>query len=158
MIIPLKVVILTDTTPWCKLPYPSHPNGCPNFGKKEGGPPSAPSFNDLVEFPCFLVYKQFDLEAQEKKLLAKHPKWSKRQARCCLYWQRGVVQDVMHEAIEFLCEKECTTGDTYEIVKNPEGAGVNLFKTCKIHGLELDRDYLNQKYVYKMVIVGKKKQ
>lgn len=155
MKVQVKEIVSGDTAKWCKLPYPDHPKGCPNFNKREGCPPNAPNFGELIEWPYYLVYYKFDLEAQEKRMLQKHPNWSKRQARCCLYWQRRVIKELLADAWGLLLELEFHTKDSYTVIENPEGAGIDLFKTCKLARIELERDYLNQRFVYKMVVVGK---
>lgn len=168
MIVKLKEIVMGNTAEWCKLPYPDHPDGCPNFGKKKGCPPTAPLATDLITDPYYLVYLYYDLEAQEKRMKEKHPKWSTRQARCCLYWQRTVMKEVMVEAkflIKTLSSEKSLFRMAYGydepqssiILENPEGAGIDLFKTCEQAGIHLERDYLHQRYVYKMVIVGKTK-
>lgn len=156
MKVQLKEIVSGPTAKWCNLPYSDHPKGCPNFGKKDGCPPFAPRWNELIESPFYLVYRKFDLEAQEKRMLEKHPKWSKRQARCCLYWQRHVIRCLSDEAWCDVMDLEYQTGDCYDVIENPEGAGIDMFETCRRVGIELERDYLNQQYVYKMVIIGKK--
>lgn len=153
MIYPLYIIISGDyVAGWCRLPYPGHPKGCPNFGKKEGCPPKAPRYDEVIDPPYYLVWQQFDLAAQEKRMKERHPEWSTRQARCCLYWQRGLMSEIIDEAWAFIY----TEFPDGKILMNPEGALVDLFATCKKHGIYLERDYLNQQYVYKMVIVGKK--
>lgn len=156
MKIQLEEIISANTVEWCKLPYPNHPKGCPNFGKRGGCPPDAPLWQSLVESPYLLVYQRFDLEAQENRMLKKHPNWSTRQARCCLYWQKSVTSSVIAEAQKFVLLDYLFGSKSLYIIKNPEGAGVDLFRTCRLVGIELERDYLNQKYVYKMVLVGRK--
>ena len=156
MKVQLKEVVSADTAKWCRLPYPDHPKGCPNFDKKENCPPFAPLWNWLVEAPYYLVYQRFDLEAQEKKMLAKHPNWSKRQARCCLYWQRKIVKELLNDAEGVRIGLEYDINERFIVIENPEGAGVDLFETCRMAGIQLERDYLHQKYVYKMVIVAKR--
>lgn len=155
MKVQLKEIVSGDTAKWCILPYLDHPKGCPNYNKKKGCPPNTPNFEELIEWPFYLVYKKFDLGVQEKQMLLKHPDWSKRQARCCLYWQRGVVKELIDEAWGFLIELEYHTKNGYTVIENPEGAGIDLFKTCKLANIELERNYLNQSNVYKMVIIGK---
>lgn len=157
MKVQLKEIISTNTAKLCRLPYPDHPKGCPNFGKKQGCPPDTPLWHSLVESPYWLVYQRFDLDAQEKRMLEKHPNWSKRQARCLLYWQKGVYNSVISEAISYMNFLFfLSKGEKHRLISNPEGAGIDLFETCRMAGIKLERDYLNQKHVYKMVLIGKK--
>jgi predicted metal-binding protein len=133
---------------WCKLPYPDHPNGCPNYGKRLICPPQAPLFEDVIVPPFKLVAVRFDLEKWVNDMKEKHPNWSDRQARCCLYWQ-GMVRKHLREA----CEKIVV--DTEEILYVPEAMGVNVFQTCAEVGIKLERN--PRKFVWKIAIIGRKK-
>lgn len=164
VIVQLREIIMGNTWDWCRLPYGENKKGCPNYGKKAGCPPSAPLVMSLIERPYYLVYQRFDLAAQEKRMKEKHPKWTARQARNCRYWQKKLVKELLNEAEGHLINLEYTLGNAWSslrsfvIVENPEGAGVNLFETCRRAGIILERDYLHQQYVYKMVLIGKRKK
>ena len=113
-------------------------------------PPQAPMFYELIEPPYYLVIREFNLEAQEKRMKDRHPEWSRRQARCCLYWQRGFMKRIMQEARQFLWQFP-----EGRILERPEANCVNLFSTCRIHGIKLEPN--PQQVVRKMVMVGKRK-
>lgn len=140
-----KIVTTNCTDKWCKLPYPNHKKGCPNYGKKEC-PPKASFFENIISPPFKLIAVRFDLEEHAKKMKEKHPDWSDKKARCLLYWQKGVDKKLKQE-----CEK---IADNNIILYRPEAHGVNLFATCKNIGLVLEKN--PKKYVWKMAIIGKK--
>jgi predicted metal-binding protein len=74
---------------WCKLPYPNHPKGCPNYNKNPECPPQAPRIEDWLDLnrQHWFIVVEFDLDAFAKRMKEKHPGWSDKQCRCCLYWQ-----------------------------------------------------------------------
>jgi len=147
LVLPLdEVVIDLRARDWCKLPYPNHLRGCPNYGKKAGCPPKAPLFESFVESPFTLVAVGFNLAEWTKKMKDKHPNWSDRQTRCCLYWQ-GKVRKVLRE--------ECNriASDDELILYNPEAMGVHVFKTCELVDVKLERN--PQNIVWKVAIIGK---
>lgn len=135
---------------WCRLPYDGHPKGCPMFGQRSGCPPEAPYFTELVDPPYYLIIKEFDLEAQAERMREHHPDWSEKMCRNSRYWQKGFIKELMAEAQEFLWQFPDGM-----ILNRPEANGINLFETCALHGIELERN--PQKVVRKMVLVGKKK-
>ena len=135
---------------WCLLPYPNHPKGCPNYGKKQICPPFSKPFNEIVEPPFHIVIENFDLEAQAKKMKKRHPEWSDRQCRNLLYWQKGVVKKLKGEAREFIKSQK----DDLVLLEVPEANGVHVFDTCKNVGVVLERE---PKIVRKIMIIGKRK-
>lgn len=136
--------------PWCKLPYPNHPRGCPNYGKKKTCPPNSKSFEDLVRPPFFLVIRPFNLEAHARRMKERHPEWSDRQCRNLLYWQKKVDKELREEATAFIESRD----DDLVLLETPEANGVDVFKTCKNVGIILERN--PRKIVKKIMIVGKK--
>ena len=151
MIVPLKRVIYGEyVRKWCLLPYPGHPHGYPMYGKRTGCPPIAPMLDELVEPPFYLVIREFDLEAQEKQMRARHPEWSRKQCRNPRYWQQGLMRDLIREAEEFAAWNLPKS----MILVRPEAHGVNLFSTCRIHGITIEKD--PQRVVKKMVLIGKR--
>ena len=73
----------------CSKPYPNHPKGCPNFGKKATCPPQIGKFEDLyhIKKPIYVIWNIFDFGSHVEKLRERHPQWTQRQLECCLYWQ-----------------------------------------------------------------------
>lgn len=135
---------------WCKLPYPNHLHGCPNWGMKNICPPKAPLFEKFIKPPFTLVAVKFDLEKHSKNMKEKHSKWTDKQARCVLYWQ-GKLDKQLGE----MCEKVASNISDAIILYKPEANGVNVFKTCRKVGLILERN--PQKIVWKVAIIGTKK-
>jgi len=156
MIIPLDkgdlVINFKAMGPWCRLPYPDHPKGCPNYGKKETCPPFSKPFYALVKPPFYLVIYNFDLEAQVLRMKKRHPEWSERQCRNLLYWQKGVTKKLREEANSFIQTNE----KDLILLKVPESNGVNLFLTCENIGIKLEKN--PQKIVKKMMIIGHRKK
>jgi len=146
-----NIVYIPSTPPnkgdWCKLPYPEHPHGCPNFGRKEGCPPKAKLFSELVNYPMFLIGIRFDLSAHIEQMRQKHPDWSLRQLKCLLYWQ-GHINKVLRQK----CEEIASKHPDYIILYKPEANGINLFATCYKLGIILERS--PQHFVWKIAIVG----
>jgi len=120
---------------YCSRPYPGHPRGCPNFGKKEGCPPAAPRFDRVFDLsrPVFAVVSDFDLSGHVERLKAAHPAWTERQLRCSLYWQ-GTVKKALKAAVaEFL-----RGHPGYAATSCPESMGVNVAETLLSAGLKLE--------------------
>lgn len=133
---------------WCKLPYPNHPHGCPNYDKRIGCPPQVSLFNEVITSPYTLVGIKFNLEKWINRMKDKHPNWSDKQARCCLYWQ-GKVRKVLREKCKEIVK------DEEMILYKPEAMGIHVFRTCASIGIKLEKN--PTKYVWKIAIIGRKK-
>ncbi len=129
-----KLVIDHRARDWCKLPYPDHPKGCPNFGKKSICPPQVATIEEWLEntdelrFACV----SFNLKEHAGRMLERNPHWSQRQARCLLYWQpkvnkalRSLVDTLVHE-------------NGLKITYCPEAMGVNVIKTAQSVGIPIE--------------------
>jgi hypothetical protein len=116
-------------------PYPLHPKGCPNFGKKAGCPPAAPQLPKAFDLsgPCFLIVNVFDFGAHVAKMRAAHPGWSERQVTCCLYWQ-GTARKALEAEIDLF--RMAHPGLTVE--RCPEAMGLNVTATLRAAGLEVE--------------------
>lgn len=136
---------------WCKLPYDGHKSGCPMYGTRSDCPPEALPFDELVQPPYYLIIHEFDLEGQAECMRDLHPNWSDKQCRNPRYWQKGITKKLMAEAQDLLW-----TFPNGRILKRPEANGINLFATCRAHGIRLERN--PQKVVRKMVLIGRKKE
>ncbi|MFC1486940.1 hypothetical protein ACFLRN_04540 [Thermoproteota archaeon] len=136
--------------PWCMLPYPNHPRGCPNYGKKPKCPPFSKTLHELIVSPFYLVVWSFDLDSQANRMKKLHPKWSDKQARCLLYWQGSVRKKLLDEARTFINSKN----DNLVLLEIPEANGVDVFKTCNVVGIPLERK--PKKLVRKVMLIGKK--
>src|SRR3989304_8595156 len=77
---------------YCKLPYRSHPNGCPNFGKHDECPPKVKLFKDIFDAnkDLYFIVEEFNLNEHIKSMKIKYPNWSIYQQKNLLYWQGGV--------------------------------------------------------------------
>lgn len=133
-----RLVTSSMTGEWCKLSYPGHKNGCPNYDRK-GCPPNAKSIDKIIDTSkkMYIVHSEFDLDKHIKNMKQKHSSWSDRQLRNVLYWQgtsrkqlRLRVWDAqfMYIGGEHKVELYC-----------PEAHGVNVYATCALHGLHLDK-------------------
>tara|TARA_Y100000310_G_C20691145_1_gene822294 strand:+ start:1139 stop:1681 length:543 start_codon:yes stop_codon:yes gene_type:complete len=136
---------------WCKLPYPRHPKGCPNYGSEERNlrgiredlqprvvrecPPSDKFLNDIFDFSkdIFVIYNIYEVgkDAEERRLT--HPKlktlgdWYNVR-----YWQNRARRELYDECANFLDQYKGTIVDLC-----PETHGVNLVKVMKTIGIEL---------------------
>ena len=153
-IIPLNVIYIDERSrdgTWCCAPYPNHPKGCPNFGKRDSCPPHAPKYEDIVDdsAPVFAVIVRFDLVKHAQRMLDRHSHWSRKQCRNVLYWQNTVKKKLRNKSYDLQ-----SVLDGYEVLEIPEANGVNVFKTMAKHGLMLKHD---PDIVYKVMLVGNKK-
>ena len=121
----------------------SHPNGCPNYGKKVGCPPDTPSIEALIDVSksVWAIWNIFDFATHCQKLRDKHPKWSKRQIECCLYWQGTARKQLKINIAAFLKQHR-----GYRIISNPEGAGVNVTATMVSIGHKLQWPPITKTY------------
>lgn len=146
----LQILDITEKTKeWCKLPYPDHTNGCPNFGKREDCPPTKIILTNEISEPFYFIGVKFDLEEHAKKMKERNPEWTDRQCRCVLYWQPKVRKVLKDTCENFIKNKNLV------YYTCPEALGLNLFTTCAKHGIKLDHN--PQKIVWKIAIVGKPK-
>lgn len=136
-IVPVKRIIINfSAREWCRLPYPNHPKGCPNYGIADRCPPKAPlvhRYFDLTR-PLYLVHSEFDLLSHIERMREKRPDWSDLQLKCVLYWQnksRKQMIERVSEAVKIL--------RTDRMTACPEAMGVNVFATSYISGLKLER-------------------
>jgi len=144
----LSTIVWTETSNWCVLPYPRHPKGCPNFGKKKGCPPTAKKFWSLIKPPYVLVGVCFNLNEHVERMRGKHPDWSEAQLKCLLYWQGKVDKKLRKLALKVKSQIPNST-----ILYRPEANGVHVFKTAENVGIHLERNPSN--FVWKIAIVGR---
>lgn len=119
----------------CKDSYPNHPKGCPNYNKRHDCPPKVPLIGKVFDLskPIYAIWNVFDFGGHVKRMFDKHPKWSDRQAECCLYWQGTARKHRDKEIKAFLNEK-----GEHLILTTPEACGVNITKTMKNIGIILE--------------------
>ncbi|MCK5017418.1 MAG: hypothetical protein KAS32_10160 [Candidatus Peribacteraceae bacterium] len=134
----------------CCNPYPLHKHGCPNYGEKHGCPPTAlflPQLLDL-EFPVWVIWNVFDFKGYCRKMKHRHPSWSKRQVRNCLYWQPTERKRLR----ETIVKEYLTIHPKHTIVWCPEACGVNVTETMRRIGHHLE--WPPKMKVYQVVLAG----
>lgn len=134
----VKRLVTTDqTNKWCRLPYPGHPKGCPNWGIKKGCPPEDPRILEKrfeLASPLYLVASWFNVEAHARRMKDIHPTWSERQCRCVLYWQ-GTSRAELYARINIA--RRMLDVDMHSTC--PEGLWVNVYATARLAGLKLGK-------------------
>ena len=134
---------------WCRLPYPGHPNGCPNVGNRFDCPPHAPLVGDHFDLQqqMWMVIEPFNLADHQRRMLARHPNWTDRQTRNVLYWQGGVKARLKEAA------RRCAWEYPGSIVTLcPEAMGVNVIATLQRQGVGIKVH--PDEWVYKVALVG----
>ena len=147
----VKPVVDSGMAALCRRPYPLHPKGCPNWGKKAGCPPKCKPIGELLDLkaPVWAIWTQFNLHDHMVRMQEKHPGWSERQLKCCLYWQPRARRNLHDELIRFIMEVHPDA-----IVTTPEASGVNLTETMKQVGVQLE--WPPENWTYQVVLAGKK--
>ena len=136
----------------CTEPYPGHPRGCPNWGKRATCPPRSPllpEFFDLSE-PTFVIWNAFDLATHARRMRDRHPTWSDRQVYCCLYWQPKARKQLREHVRAFAKQHRGMS-----VSPVPEAMGVNVTATMKVAGIELE--WPPRKIACQVAIAGKRK-
>ncbi len=143
-----KLIIDYRARDWCKLPYPLHPNGCPNFNHKSTCPPQICRIEDWTDLhkQMWFVVVPFDIQSHVNRMLSLYPHWSDRQARCVLYWQPKINKQLESET-KLFCAFKSVKSTTC-----PEAMGVNVIKTAK--GLGLPISPRPKEIVYKISLVA----
>lgn len=148
VVLPIKDIVMDlRARKWCKLPYLDHPKGCPNYGRRVICPPQAPIWTNVMEGPYILIGVKFNLQKWIEKMKGRHPHWSDRQCRCCLYWQGKVRKRLREE-----CEKIQKENPRLVVSYVPEAMGVHVFETCYKNGIKLQKN--PQNIVWKIAILG----
>ncbi|MGE5579639.1 MAG: hypothetical protein ACM3WU_06270 [Bacillota bacterium] len=131
----VEPIIQPEVRALCWRPYPGHPRGCPNIGRRETCPPTAPLFSDAFDLsqPVYAILTEFDLGAHVARMKEKHPNWSDAQLRCCLYWQSRARASQKAAVRAFLCDHP-----GYQVTTVPEAMGVNVTETLKAAGIQLE--------------------
>ena len=146
------IVIDSSVRGLCSRPYPNHPKGCPNFGKRITCPPRCPNFHDYYDISkgFWIVWIEFDFAAHRRRMKKKHPNWSQRQKECCLYWQ-GTANKMLREAVADVEYYLKGTGN-WKTTYCPEAMGVNVTATMK--NLDVELEWPPQNIVRKVAIIG----
>jgi hypothetical protein len=135
----------------CVRPYPNHPKGCPNFGKKKNCPP-CPPIHQVIDLNqnIYAIYNVFNFGEHVRKMQQKHPNWTRRQLECCLYWQPKARKQLKIILNEFLHEHK-----DYFVVVCPEACGVNLTDTMALVGINLE--WPPKSKTYQIILAGIRK-
>ncbi len=130
---------------WCRLPYPDHPDGCPNWGTTGSCPPYAPLAQDFFSLTRhhWLVAVRFNLEGHSCN--ERHPGW--KGLECCSDWQHTVREELSYAVDVFRKHRP----GTY-VHYCPEAMGVDVFHTLGTFGIPIERN--PEKWVYKVALVG----
>lgn len=133
----------------CIKPYKGHTHGCPNFNIKKRCPPNVCLFENHFDMdkPFYAIINVFDLEAHVDRMRQRHPNWSARQLRNCLYWQLTARKNLKKAIFEFLKQNK-----GYSITVCPEGEGVNVFKTLK--NVDIEMQWPPDTIAYQVAIAG----
>lgn len=137
----------------CVAEYPGHPKGCPNYGKKKGCPPNVPVFDKIYDLsqPVYAIYNRFDIGTHMARMRAKHPDWSERQVRCCLYWQNGArIENDKHIALFLQSHLD------YETETCPEAMGVDVTATMERSAIILE--WPPRVFAYQIALAAKLKE
>jgi len=128
-----KLVVDYEARKWCVLPYPDHPKGCPNFGKKPICPPQVEYIEDWLKDTgeLRLVCVSFNLNEHAERMIERNPHWSQRQARCLLYWQPKVNKALISLVSTLVHE------NGLKITYCPEAMGVDVIKTAQSVGIPI---------------------
>lgn len=119
---------------WCKLPYPGHPKGCPNYGLKSHCPPQAPKIEDWLDLtkPHWFVVVDFNLKEFARQLRHKNPDLTDRQTRCVLYWQGKVRKMLKDDIAKFQYHHP---GTVFTLL--PEAMGIHVITTARRVGIPI---------------------
>lgn len=120
----------------CVSEYHGHRRGCPNYGKKEGCPPRQAWLHDvfLLSEPCYFVINVFRFGEHVKRMRDRHPDWSDKQLRNCLYWQGGARKELRRRTDKAL--RRLPNG--YASNMCPEAMGIDVTRTCAELGMHLE--------------------
>ena len=135
----------------CTRFYKNHKRGCPNYGKKPDCPPIVPMFDEIFDIskPVYAIFSAYDLESHVNKMEERHPNWSEAQLLNVLYWQGTARKQLKSCIFEF--NKEFKKKGYYS-TNSPEAMGVDVTKTLKNAGINLE--WPARKKVYKIAMAG----
>lgn len=131
----------------CCKPYPDHPFGCPNFGKKDGCPPDGNNFLENFENTAGLVAIGFNLSEWIDIRRQEQPSWTDKALGNLRHWQPHVRSNLK----KLLSEVNI---NGYEPIFTPEAMGVNVTDTCKNANINLEWPPKN--WVYQIALIGRR--
>jgi hypothetical protein len=140
----------------CRRPYPGHPRGCPNLGKKQGCP-KVPLLGEVLDGEKLLwaAWNCFLFGEHVARLREKHPKWSKRQLECCLYWQ-GTARKQLEMVLEIALMKFPAPVKDTLVLRCPEAHGVDVTTTMLSLGVKLEWPPVTVAYQVALIGVAKR--
>jgi len=155
MIEVVKPVIDYRVRELCQRPYYGHPKGCPNYGRKKGCPPSAAYYDVIYDLnqPVYAVINKFDLHSHVKTMKERHPEWTDRQLRNCLYWQPKARKTLKNFIGDFMSLRH--PFDSYGVEECPEAMGVDLIKTMR--QLRIQLIFPVRDTAYQIALIGTRK-
>ncbi len=150
----VEVVLDPSMRNLCYKPYYNHPKGCPNYGKRSGCPPAAPLINEVLDLsqPVWAAWVKFNLAKHRERMRGKHPKWSRRQLDCCLYWQGTLMKGLRREVTYFINAQTYLDYGILEAIYYPEAMGVNV--TATLEGIGVTLEWPPEKIVHKVALIG----
>jgi len=131
----------------CRKSYSGHSKGCPNYNNRPSCPPVALRWDKLIKPPIYAIWNIFPFGQHVDKMRTKHPLWSERQARCCLYWQGTARKQLREKVTRFLIDYP-----NLKILWCPEANWVNVTETMQSIGIKLE--WPPVKYAYQIVLAG----
>lgn len=142
-------IIRPEVRALCRRPYAGHPKGCPNWKRRATCPPRALLLGQVLDLsqPVYCVFNRFRLATHVRKMRAKHPEWSERQLRCCLYWQGTARKQLRAKVDRFLSENPGLSP-----VYTPEACGVDVTATMAAIGVQLEWPPIS--VAYQVALVG----
>ena len=146
-----KPVIDYGVRELCFRRYPDHPSGCPNYGRRPTCPPECKLLHEVIDLdkPVYVVWSVFDLGVHVDRMRTRHPGWSDRQLRCCLYWQPKARKKLWIEIVH--CSISIENGGMKGHLC-PEAMGVNVTETMKLLGEILEWPPVTK--TYQVALVG----
>ncbi len=141
------IVFEKEIQEYCKLPYPEHKTGCPNYGRKcnlkgirpdlkdrvlNDCPPGIPLINKIFDFSkeMYLVYLEFKIGENAERLFQNGNHKKPEHCYNLRYWQETARKQLRQQAEIFLDSYPNTIVDL-----TPEAHGVNLSFTMKNLGI-----------------------
>jgi predicted metal-binding protein len=146
---PKRIIFSADIQRLCARPYPGHPHGCPNFGRKVGCPPRQLVINQVLDFsrPIYVIWTELNLAAWVRRMAKLHSKLKTYAQQVNLrYWQptmRSQLNSLVSRAIQ---------GGLIEIAVDPEAHGVNVSALMQLIGVKLE--WPPKTFVRKVVLAG----
>jgi hypothetical protein len=150
MIISIKDIVVDERArdgTWCRLPYPGHPDGCPNYPECVQ---ERLHIDEYKGYEWYGVVERFDLKAHVEMMKEAHPDWTESQCREDQGWRDEIAARLMEEAEEFV---DPSYNDV--ILERPEGYGVDMWATMARNGIKLETN--EPDIIHKIVLVGKRR-